>query len=408
MTCETFARGVGFGPATRTVLLREAFSATEGATGQRHTVILKDALGKFARDKLGRYGHLIGLMFSGRLRVDFTAADMPAAMPGALFETYVQNLALDVMGHRCFIGNIDTGVLAEDLISREGVRLIAVQADQADADAANDDTDLVMAYTFAPLVGRGDRRLDGALPIELMLKDAAAKLEFSLEAAPSSGGGETATFLGAVSEGFNQTAGLGLLEVYAVIAYDDEPHVDPLTVEAVVITNPNWSRRFGTVCQYVHIRDRVKTATPWTIDHVGYSAVRVAAGDEALIGGRASDEVARYHNAGQLALGDRRIDGAGLLTTTAPEYLPLISTPPGAPRSHWARGDVSASYTRTAHTVSRILSRYQDAAVADTLERELRSCLKGAVAVAVPAAANASPKANDIAAILPRKIVTNG
>lgn len=403
MSCPVNMRsGHGFG-AKLNVYLAKMVPNGQAGNGARILVPIGDNVP--AMDRAGRYNHLVGLGFFGRVSVTGGAAGL--AFPGQLFYTLLTAMSLMFAGRDAFV-SIDGADLDDDMVLREADLLAARPNDLGAAGGAvTRDLSLVWTLGRTHTSEREGRALDGAIPIALFdpSKDSTAGLRFTIGGTISSGGGETESVPDTTSTGF-ATANEEL-EVYAIVQAEDELHIDaPFQLRSSASTDLSGRYVFGAVSNYVVVRDRVNTAASWTPNHSDYSVVTVKCGDEVImqgLEGQTARRIARRANMLTLLGDDGARASVRTLTPATPEYLPLVWNAPGAKRSDMANGDVGWTIGgRTGHARTRLLSRsYGD--YDTTIEAKARSCTPGMGegAVRTVAAAKASNKAGVWAPVLP-------
>jgi hypothetical protein len=409
VSCEiNLGAGLGFGPRDRAFLAVPAVAAAAATPGSQ---IRARFDGIPRRDKLGRWGSLVGLFIRGTLQYDTVDATMPTSMPGSLLQTAIENLKLRAGGHSFMLG-ADGLMLDEDMIIRENKRLTAFGADLAKGggNVANGTVALNWYYVFGRVL-RADgpaRPNDCGIPLYLFDEkcDAESGFEFTVADAPKSHGGQTANFPGVTFDGFQSAD----LRVFALVRYEDEIISDMAwSLRDANFSDLNGKQTFGDLMHYAVVRDRVGT-TNWTPSHDDYSGIHSFAGDEEILNGRSSLEVALMGNM-VTGLGDdgpQAGNGPRVLTPTDPEWLPLVWCPPSARRLDMPRGTLVFQFDgRTDHTRTRIIGRgysvnpngYRD---------KLREFAPAPIKEASPDAQQPSPKAAQNMLILPTKLRTRG
>lgn len=405
--------GHGWGPKDRVERTR-LLTTTEGAAGQRPTI-------RFDRhpamDKIGRFGHLTGILLRGRITLTTVAATMPAAMPGDNVFSFFQQMLLTA-GGRQFLDNIDGQDLLDDMIIREAARVGVALVDPPDADATIT-RDLNLLWTFGrPHSGErlGARALDCAIPLSLFnaVRDQSAGLTFNIATTPTTGGSpSSAAFPGVTSTGF-VTAGQEL-EIYAILRYEDEMHVDVPWVLKVVSGPERQSRDVsGALLGYAVIRDRANStvdANQFTPNHTDYANVTFRCGDDLIVQGDDGLTAAIMAVRGGVVTAlcqHASISGVGarVISPTVVEYLPLFWPTPAGRRAGFPNGDISWNFgTRSNHAGTRILIRaYGDYDM--DYETKARSCTPtlGPDVERVVSSASPSAKAGSLKQLLPRAI----
>lgn len=417
MSCRINLRaGRGFGQRDRAFLL-ERLSTADGAAGQRPQITFGGEIIAGIVDKIGRYGHLVGLAFVGR--ASFVAgAGMPSPCTGVLQYSVIRDMRLTAGGHEYLAGGVDLMDLDDDNWMQSNDPLSIPPADIAvGAGAVTRDFEVVWTFGAPHDDEREPRALDYSIPLSLLdpSRDTTAGLTFQIAGDVQSGGGDVGTFPGLTSGGFI-TPG-EQLEIWAVVRYADELHVDaPWQLRVNATTDTKILQNTGAICDYAVIRDRVNAAGAWLgfgQDESDYSQLRVIAGDELVVDGRTARETARAANY-ITAVGDRVLSGAAVLTPrvianpTLPVFLPLVWGVGGKRRAGDANGELNINYVRTAHGTTRMLSRgvglFDDALAAKAM-----ACMPGRGEGSAVYVAPASPnnKAAQLAAVLPAMIVNN-
>jgi hypothetical protein len=411
--------GKGFGVRDRWFKIDD-FSTADGAAGQRNKVLFDGgAIPAGVLDKIDRVGHLTALAWIGRLTLNTDPA-MPQPLPGVLIYSAIRDIRLRAGGHDYLVGGVDGMDLDDDNWLRMNDPLSTPPADVPVPVAPVTVTrDIALVWELGrPNDDEGEARaLDGAIPLSLLdpENDSTAGLSFLIDTGIHSSGGDTELFPGVTSGGFI-TPGEEL-ELYACIRYADELHSEvPWELRVGSTTDTKFKQRYGAICDYLVIRDRVDGAGVW-MGGMGtvYSEIRHTSGDEQVIDGRTTREVIR--GAGLVTLlGDRMLSGAGALSPriaglvdTDPLYIPLVWGPGGHRRSGGASGMNESSYVRTGQANTRLIGRGWGEQSAE-MEAKARCGLPGygEGAIRTVAAATVNNKALALATVLPVNVTPAG